>query len=361
MKETSNHASVSDTGYGDHDFYLFHSDRRTDAIVLEALILDAPKDDVIPKLARGLLAARKQGRWMSTQENGYVLMALNRYFNKYEGTTPNFDAQEWIGDAFVGTQKFAGRSFNSQTVSIPMKWLSKQRKTEDVLINKVGAGRLYYRLALTYAPTNLQLKALDNGFSVTRKYEGVDRPGDATQDANGVWHIKAGSTIRVKVNFSATSPRYHVALADPLPAGVEPLNPELSGIRKTFAQPQTTLEPDSEEKSEGGEEDATLISDLGILLPPEALPPPPPLPYSPEPAAVEVILPFWTWPWFDHQNLRDHQAEAFASIISGGEYDYSYLAKATTPGVYNVAPTKAEEMYSPETFGRGSSDKVIVE
>jgi uncharacterized protein YfaS (alpha-2-macroglobulin family) len=37
------------------------------------------------------------------------------------------------------------------------------------------------------------------------------------------------------------------------------------------------------------------------------------------------------------------------------------LARATTPGLFVVPPTKAEEMYHPETFGRGAGDKVVVE
>lgn len=352
MRETSDHASVSDTGYGDHNYYLFFSERRADAIILEAMIFDDPQNELIAKLVRGLLAGRKQGHWMSTQENAYVLMAINRYFKKYEAIVPNFEVKEWIADAYVGKQNFAGRSFNCQTVSIPMEWLSEQKKAHDILLDKVGAGRLYYRVSLTYASKNLKMNALDNGFSVARTYEAVDNPDDVTKDADGIWHIKAGSTVRVKLNFSSTSPRYHVALADPLPAGVEPLNPELSGSRQMFKQAVVEDVPDEEDSDD--QKNNTM--ETGFQLLPPMLPPPPL-----DEAPIPCFMPFWTWPWFDHQNLRDHQAEAFASMVSGGAHDYSYMVRATTPGVYNVAPTKAEEMYSPETFGRTSSDKVIVE
>jgi hypothetical protein len=37
------------------------------------------------------------------------------------------------------------------------------------------------------------------------------------------------------------------------------------------------------------------------------------------------------------------------------------VARATTPGTFVTPPTKAEEMYSPDVFGRSSSDVVIVE
>ena len=56
-----------------------------------------------------------------------------------------------------------------------------------------------------------------------------------------------------------------------------------------------------------------------------------------------------------------HRAEAFTSLLWDGVYSYSYVARATTPGAFVVPPPKAEEMYHPETFGRGASDRVVVE
>jgi uncharacterized protein YfaS (alpha-2-macroglobulin family) len=40
---------------------------------------------------------------------------------------------------------------------------------------------------------------------------------------------------------------------------------------------------------------------------------------------------------------------------------FSYTARATTPGRFVAAPTKAEEMYSPETFGRSTGMVVVIE
>jgi uncharacterized protein YfaS (alpha-2-macroglobulin family) len=71
---------------------------------------------------------------------------------------------------------------------------------------------------------------------------------------------------------------------------------------------------------------------------------------------------WWWWRnWFEHQNLRDERAEAFTSLLWEGVYNYAYVARATTPGTFVVPPTKAEEMYHPETFGRGASDRVVIE
>lgn len=59
--------------------------------------------------------------------------------------------------------------------------------------------------------------------------------------------------------------------------------------------------------------------------------------------------------------MRDERLEAFSTLLWEGVYDYDYVARATTPSTFVVPPTKAEEMYAPETFSRRSSDVVIVE
>ena len=64
---------------------------------------------------------------------------------------------------------------------------------------------------------------------------------------------------------------------------------------------------------------------------------------------------------FEHQNLRDERAEAFTTLLYEGVWNYSYLARATTPGNFVAPPAKAEEMYAPETFGRSKTDFVKVE
>jgi hypothetical protein len=59
---------------------LLHSSTRTDAIVLEALVLGDPKAKVIPSLVKGLLEKRQDGHWENTQENAWSIIAMDRYF-----------------------------------------------------------------------------------------------------------------------------------------------------------------------------------------------------------------------------------------------------------------------------------------
>jgi len=325
VTETADAAHFADR-YSDGAYTLLQSDRRADGVILDALITDQPQSDLIPKLVRGLLAHRTRGRWANTQENCFILLALDRYFQTYERETPDFVARLWLGDAYAGEQQFRGRSTDRQQLNLPMSALVERtaRAPADLTIGKEGAGRLYFRTATRYAPSNLKLAPADYGFRVERAYEAVDDPKDVSRDAEGVWHIRAGARVRVRVRMLNQARRYHVALTDPLPAGLEALNPELA-----------TTERLPEESGEAG----VYRGGRG------------------------VVDYYWLWlgNWYEHQNLRDDRAEAFASLLWEGEHVYSYYARATTPGLFVVPPPKAEEMYAPETFGRGQTDRVRVE
>ena len=309
------------TSFREEDAYvLLASDRRADGIILEGLMRSQPDSDLIVKIVRGLLAHRKAGHWGSTQENAFVLLALDAYFRTYEAQTPDFVARAWLGEDYVGAFQFEGRTTEYQHLLLPMDYLlaeglPPQGGAQDLILAKEGAGRLYYRLGLRYAPTDLQLEPLDQGFVVERRYEPVDDEGDVVLGADGVWRIKAGARVRVRLTMVAPTRRYHVALADPLPAGLEPMNPALA---VTGAIPQ-------------------------------------------DPADQAQPYWWWRWTWYEHQNLRDQRAEAFTPLLWEGIHTYTYVARATTPGEYVAPPARAEEMYAPETFGRTGTDRVIVE
>ncbi len=296
--------------YADQDYLILYSDRRDDALLLRALMATRSNSKLIPKLVRGLLDGRRAGHWASTQEDCWVLLALDDYFRRYEAITPDFVARCWLGQDFAGEMRFRGRQKDEQKLSIP---LAQMPKSGDLLLSKEGPGRLYYRLGLTYAPKDLKQAAADYGFAVSRNYVAIEDNNDVRQDEKGVWHIKAGAQVRVELTMHAPSRRYHVALVDPLPAGLEAVNPSLLGGRPVGEPPSN--------RGDG----------------------------------------WWSRYWYEHTNLRDERVEAFTQLLWEGVYHYSYVARATSKGTFQVPPCKAEEMYHSETFGRSSSDQVVVE
>ena len=76
---------------------------------------------------------------------------------------------------------------------------------------------------------------------------------------------------------------------------------------------------------------------------------------------LPIARPIFPGEWYVHQNLRDDRAEAFATLLPAGRYEYTYLARATTPGAFVVPSARAEEMYHPESFGRAGTGRVFVE
>ena len=292
--------------YGEHGWRVYWSGRRTDALALDALLRGDPNTDLVPKVVRALQAHRVRGRWRSTQENAFVLLALERYFRTFEATDPDFVARVWLGEGYAGEQTFAGRSADRRTISVAMSDL--EESAQDLVIAHEGSGRLYYRVGMRYAPASLSLEPADFGFTVTRRYESVDDPGDVQRSEDGTWLVRAGARVRVVLELESGERRYHVALVDKLPAGLEPLPVGLVGV-----------EPSTSGRGHG---------------------------YGP-------------W-WIEHKNLRDERGEAFTSLLHPGVYSFEYLVRATTPGRFTAPPPRAEEMYFPETFGRGATETVIV-
>ena len=330
--ETGSTASANVRGWEPWFYLLYSSPRRVDAEILDALMADQPDSQLIPKLVKGLLAHRKKGAWNGSQENYKILEALDNYFHRYERDVPNFTAREWIGANFIGQQSFVGRTAESKVVTVPTRYIL-EHAASDVLIAKDGPGRLYYRLGVDYVPHNLVLKPLSLGFEVSKKYEGVEKKDDVSLGRDGVWHVRAGALVKCKVHFSNVGARYHVALMVPMPAGCEPVNGMLAGNQ--------TILPDAEPTPPH-----MLRSRRGIMPA-----------FAPRPSHF-----IWWWrDWYEHQNLRDHQAEAFTSLLNAGEHDYSYTMRATTPGRFVVPPTKIEEMYDTETFGRTGTETMVID
>ena len=312
--ETANAATFA-TSYGEDDYLIAQSDRRTDGVILDALIGEAPDSDLIVKTVNGLLGHQTRGRWNSAQDNAFILIAMNRYFDTFESVTPDMVARAWIGDTYAAEHEYRSRTTDRDNTLVPMDQLTQDT---TIVVQRDGTGRLYYRLGLRYAPDDLQLDARDEGFVVDRVYEAVDDPGDVSREADGTWHIRAGAKVRVRLTMVADARRTHVALVDPLPAGLEPVNPALQ-VSQTTPPEETDAATDAE---------ATMWC--------------------------------WCWHWFEHQNMRDDRVEAFTSYLGAGTYEYTYIARATTPGQFVVPPAKAEELYAPEVFGRSASTTVVV-
>ena len=298
--------------------WFWNSNVRSTAIVLNTLVRAGADETEIRPIVRWMMAARKGGRWGNTQENAYAMEALVAYYRKYESAVPSFDAVVTLGAEELAREQFRGRSTDATTKDVPMaQVLSTARPgtTQPLTFAKQGSGTLFYTARFRYASDQLFQDGLDSGFRITRSYAPYVETGSRPASTS----YKAGDLIRVTLTFMLTKERRFVAATDPLPAGFEP-------VESWFATTAAML---------GGTQD-----DQGDVS--------------------NDWTAWWQRGGFDHVERHDDRVELFATRLSEGRHEFSYVVRATTAGTFRTAPARAEEMYEPEVFGRTATSVIEI-
>ena len=180
---------------------------------------------------------------------------------------------------------------------------------------------MYYGLNLRYVTPAAGIEALNRGFAVSHRYSLLDDPETPITSA------APGDVVRVTVTVVAPADRLFVQVQDFLPAGLEPIDPQLRIVSPRLRE---QLREDRVEALQA--------------------------------SAPAYYAPWYRWyysPW-DQVDLRDDRVVLQASRLPQGVHEYVYYARATTPGDFFVAPVHAEETYLPEVFGRSDSSRFTV-
>jgi len=109
----------------------------------------------------------------------------------------------------------------------------------------------------------------------------------------------------------------YLALTDPLPAGVEPIDGWLQTTARDLA------------------EEATRETESGWAS-------------------------WWRRGTFNHVDRHDDRIVAFATRLGSGRHEFSYLVRATTAGTFHAAGTRLEAMYAPELGGRSRAATLTI-
>jgi len=95
------------------------------ALTSAALIAGAravPTHPLLPRLATHLWAARRNGEWSGTHENGLALMALATWVRMSEGdAAPDLAVSPWLGATPLATWQFKSRSAPPRATDVPMR------------------------------------------------------------------------------------------------------------------------------------------------------------------------------------------------------------------------------------------------
>lgn len=304
--------------HGDAYAALFDSEARTTAIVLKALLAADPKHVLGARLAMGLLAEREGGKWRTTQESAWALLALSDYRTLQEATVPDFDARVFFGESLLAEAPFHGRSTKPFKTEIATAKLQGAGGTA-LGFTVDGDGKLFYEARLRYARREMPRTPLDRGLWVEKRIR-IVKP-ETLEDAlrtvptAGVTTVAPGDLLLADVVVVTPTPRRWVVVDDPLPAGLEAVDARLATTSSRLDVDSVGIERSYHRRGRGDAEETG---------------------------------------WY-RREVRDDRVLFFADAMAAGVHRYRYLARATTHGTFLTPPTRAEEMYAPEVFGRSGA------
>lgn len=189
----------------------FSSGIRTNAILLDMLMETDPSSPTIPVLAKSLLEDARLGRWYTTQETAFALMALGKYLKGQQ--PPDFTGRiEIVGDT---------------TYAIDTSAFMLERRDlggKDVRVSITGFGPCYVYWQSTGVSPDLDIDEYDRGIKIRRTYFTADGREQLLDD------VRPGDQVVCCITAESQSTTLaNVVISDLLPGCFEIDNPRLAG------------------------------------------------------------------------------------------------------------------------------------
>jgi len=310
LDDIAGQASLSASGAHwqetDTDWWSMNTDLRTTAIVLHAFTRLRPSDPLLPQAVRWLMVGRQSGRWATTQENAWSIIALTGWMESSGELNGVYDWQVTLNGEELGAGA-VDRANVDEAVAL-------QAQVADLLRNEANAlrftrsnesGQMYYSVDLRYALDATAISARDRGLVVSRRILAADGQPAAS--------AAVGDVLSVTVSLNVPVDAHFLLLEVPIPAGTEIIDPRLATTSNEFGE-----------------------SVFG-------------------PGGLDPWQEFWWRYWVPtHTDIRDEKMALFADYLAAGSYDYTFQVRAAIPGEYRVLPVRAELMYFPDVWGRSS-------
>ena len=290
---------------------LFDGDAMPTAATLRALMVAEPDQALVPRLAQGLVASRANGRWGNTYTTLKSFQALADYVRAYEA-----EPAAGMVVKHAGVPILEGTLDQVLSVDLPMERVETASLTFEPV-----EGRYYYEARLAYGLDEMPPR--DAGFTVQRTLTVLEGEG-------GVGAVSSGALVEVELRITTPIDRTYVAVNDPIPAGMEPVN--------TFFATTAGSLADGEMEDTGWGYGYGYYYDTG---------------WADEPMT-------WSDWVFNHREMHDDRVTLYADWMPAGIHVATYVTRATTPGDYSHPAATAEEMYRPENFGRTEQGRLTV-
>lgn len=301
-------------------FYFQSSIRPTAQLLTAVLAIDSVHPIIGPLVERLAQGGRISHPYeWNTQDYGSAVYALAAYERRQrQATARGITVRAGNRQLFRVDSLGAARDSSARLSGLLTAGSSS---TKSLRLNLAAGSRglpVYYYLTVKEIPLNRPVRPDDTGISVERWYESF-------ADGKPITEVTEGELVRVRLRISVPATRHFVVLDDALPAGLEAIDLTL----RTAGTPGVGMtDPEPVEESEDGAENAP---------------------------GYHWYYGSWDSGWwspFDHKEMRDDRVVYSASILWKGTYTATYVARATTPGVFVRPPAHAEEMYNPGVHGR---------
>jgi uncharacterized protein YfaS (alpha-2-macroglobulin family) len=303
--------------------FYFPSTHRATARLLTATLAVDPAHPLIGPLVETLVM---QGRvsqpnpW-NTQDYGAVVRALAAFGSRQAGQAPR-GIQARAGARLLALVGARGgpRDTTRSLAGLLVKSGDAQVLRLDLTAEPGSSAPVFYALTVHEVPRDRPVRPDQQGVVVERWYEDFATGKPVTS-------VTEGDLVRVRLRVTVTATREFLALEDPLPGGLEAVDVSL----RTSV---VSAGPGAVPPEEGAEEEEEHPAG-GYLY--------------------GWYFGRWDSGWwtpFDHRELRDDRVVYVATEMWPGSYTASYVARATTPGVFTRPPAHAEEMYNPGVQGR---------
>ena len=316
-------AVLPDIARIDSLFY-FESTVRPSARLLIATLAVAPTHPLVGPLVETVIQQGKATNRWNTQDWAMAVEALAAFERKQlsapSGTIRARSGRRTVLEGPVGRTATRDSTISLDGLLTDAPNDAKSLRLSLDLSGATNGGVAYYFVTAREVPVRRPVRPDDHGIAVERWYERYDSRAPTTSAVEG-------ELVRVRLRITIPEDREFLVLDDALPAGLEAV--DLS-LRTAALMPGPGLARPSRFTQRSEEEQA-------------------------EESDMQWGYGSWDAGWwspFDYRELRDDRVVYFATRLWKGTYSATYVARATTPGVFVRPPTHAEEMYNPAIFGR---------
>ncbi len=316
LSDLSNDAIVSANGTHweetERNAFNWNTNTRTTAIVLGTLVQLQPDSELIPQVVRWLMVAREGDTWETTQETAWAVMALSDWMAQSGELNADYDWSAAVNDVtFLEGTASPQTVTDTQVAVLTTDELTPGEQSAVSITRGEGTGNLYYTAYLRNALPVEQIEALNNGIIVQRRYTLLDDP-----DMESIDTARIGDVVQVRLTIIAPNDLHFVVVEDPIPAGVEPIDPNLVTSQQIGTRP-------------GAE-------------------------------SLDPLSSGWGWWWFSNIEFRDEKVVLNATYLPAGTYEYVYTFRPGLEGTYSVIPPVGYETYFPDVYGRGEGSTFTV-